>query len=251
MKLDHVAIGVGDHRQGLRTLTGELGGLVISGGQPPESGFRAMQVRIGRGNEGMTIELLEPAGTEHNDFLERFIAAGGDRPHHITFKTDDIVAELDRLRSLGIEPVAIDFSDAGWQEMFIHPADAHGTVIQIAQTDAPSPPMAEWLAGLPDTVFSYHGEPWWDPESIEVGEPAYLRAAVIETPDRPAGDRFYGEVMGAESKRLGDHTEHRWEGGIIRLVDSDVDRPRVGWMEVEGIEREHAIGAARFVPVAH
>lgn len=249
MKLDHVAIGVSDHRDGLRALTGALGGLVISGGQPPGSGFRAMQVRIGRGTEGMTVELLEPADTQHNDFLERFLSAGGDRPHHVTFKTDDIRAELERLRSLGIEPVAIDFSDPGWREMFIHPGDGHGTVVQIAESDTPAPPMDEWLAGLPATVFSYGGDPWWDLESIEVGEPAYLRAVVIETPDRPTGDRFYTQVLGAESTRWGDHTEHRWEGGVIRLVDADVDRPRIAWLEVEGVDRECAIGAARFVGV--
>jgi methylmalonyl-CoA/ethylmalonyl-CoA epimerase len=250
MRLDHVAIAVSDHREGLRTLTGGLGGLVISGGQPPESGFRAMQVRVGRGRDGMTVELLEPADTEHNDFLVRFLRGGGDRPHHITFKTDDVEAELERLRSVGIEPVAIDFSDPGWREMFIHPGDAHGTVIQIAETDNPAPPMDQWLAGLPEALFCYGGEPWWDSASIEAGEPAHLRAVVIETPDRSAGDHFYTEVLGADSERFVDHTEHRWEGGVIRLVDSDVARPRVGWMEVEGIEREHAIGVARFVPVA-
>ncbi len=250
MKLDHVAIGVGDHREGLRTLTGRLGGLVISGGQPPGSGFRAMQVRIGRGTEGMTVELLEPADTEHNDFLERFLAAGGDRPHHVTFKTDDIESELERLRGLGIDPVGIDFRDPGWREMFIHPADAHGTVIQIAETDNPGPPMDQWLAGLPDTVFSYGGEPWWDAAAILEGAPTYLRAAVIETPDRSAGDRFYSSVLGSIPERFDDHTDHRWEGGVIRLQDADVDRPRIGRLEVEGIASECSIGAARFVPVS-
>lgn len=250
MKLDHVAIGVADHREGLRVLTGGLGGLVIGGGQTPKAGLRSMQVRIGRGTEGMTVELLEPADTEYNDFLERFLAAGDDRPHHVTFMTGDIGMELERLRSIGIEPVAIDFSDPGWREMFIHPSDAHGTVIQIAETDISDPPMDQWLAGLPATMSSYGGEPWWDAESVETGEPAYLRAVVIETPDRQAGDRFYTTVLGSDSTLTAAHTDHRWDGGVIRLVDAEVDRPRIGWMDVEGIEAEHSIGAARFRPVA-
>jgi methylmalonyl-CoA/ethylmalonyl-CoA epimerase len=248
MKLDHVAIGVSDHRESLRALTGGLGGLVISGGQPAGSGFRAMQIRIGRGDDGMTIEVLEPADVEQNDFLVRFLESEGDRPHHITFKTDDIETELGQLRSMGIEPVGIDFRDAGWQEMFIHPAQAHGTVIQIAQTNAPEPPMAEWLAGLPETQRLYYGGPWWDEASVVHGEPTSMKRAVVATPDRNAGDRFYSQVLGSSRQRFPSHTDHRWDGGEIRLVDADVERPRVAWIEVEGLEVELSIGGTCFKP---
>ncbi len=248
MKLDHVAIGVCDHRDGLAALTGRLGGLVISGGKPAGSGFRAMQIRIGRRDEGMTIELLEPADTDRNDFLERFLASGGDRPHHVTFKTDDIESELDRLRSIDIGPVGVDFRDPGWQEMFIHPGQAHGTVIQIAQTNAPEPPMAEWLTGLPDTQRLYFGRPWWDEASVLDGEPTAMKRAVVATPDRSAGDRFYSHVLGSSEERLASHTDHRWSGGEIRLVDADVERPRVAWIEVEGLEVELSIGGTCFRP---
>jgi methylmalonyl-CoA/ethylmalonyl-CoA epimerase len=248
MKLDHVAIGVSDHREILRALTGDLGGLVISGGQPPGSGFRAMQVRIGRGTDGMTIELLEPAGTEHNDFLERFLAAGGDRPHHITFKTDDIEAELARLRSIGVEPVGIDFRDPGWQEMFIHPSQAHGTVIQIAQTNVPEPSMRDRLEGLPEALWLYDGGMWWDVDVIVEGEPTSMRRAVIETPYRVAGDRFYRQVLGSDSESGVGHTDHRWPGGVIRLADADVERPRVGWIEVAGLDVELSVGGTLFRP---
>jgi catechol 2,3-dioxygenase-like lactoylglutathione lyase family enzyme len=209
-----------------------------------------MQIRIGRGTEGMTVELLEPADTDQNDFLERFLAAGGDRPHHVTFKTGDIEAELERLRGLGIEPVGVDFRDPGWREMFIHPADAHGTVIQVAETDNPGPPMDQWLAGLPDTVFNYGGEPWWDADAVLDGAPSYLRSVVIGTPDRPAGDEFYGSVLGSTMERLDGHTDHRWAGGVIRLEDAEVDRPSIVRLEVEGISSECSIGAARFVPAS-
>lgn len=248
LKFDHIAIGVQDHREPLRVLTGDLGGLVISGGQPPESGFRALQVRLGRGLDGMTVEILEPFEAESNDFLERFISAKGDGPHHITFKTSDIAAELERLRSLGIEPVAIDFSLPSWREMFIHPKDAHGTVIQIAETDKPDPPMDEWLAGLPETMFMYDGARWWDEPSEPNENPAVMRRVVIETNDRASGDSFYSTLLGSSMVRAESHTDHSWHGGVIRLLDASVERPRIARLELADGSTAAAIGAARFVP---
>lgn len=247
MRFDHVALAVRDHRPTLGALTGQLGGLVISGGAPSGSGFRALQVRLGRGTAGMTVEVLEPADIDDNDFLERFLVASGDGPHHVTLKTDDIEGELIRLRDIGIEPVGIDLSDPSWQEMFIHPRDAHGTVIQIAQSDTVYPPMDEWLEGLPGTLEIFHGSAWWDDAAVREprGAPARLERVVVETPDRSAGDRFYSEVLGSEAVVHAGHSDHRWPGGSIRLVDAVVDRPRIGWLETSG--ESTTIAGVRFV----
>lgn len=249
LKFDHVAIGVRDHRPALRALTESLGGLVISGGQPPDSGFRTIQVRLGREFDGMTVELLEPCDAGSDNFLERFLDGNGDSPHHITFKTDDIESELDRLRRIGVEPVAIDFSSPGWQEMFIHPKQAHGTVVQLAQTDKPDPPMDEWIAGLPESLVMYDGDRWWDDPTGPTGNSVHLVRVVIETPDRQAGDAFYSAVLGSDSIQADSHTDHSWAGGVVRLVDAPVDRPRIARMDVDGASEVVSIGAAQFVPV--
>jgi methylmalonyl-CoA/ethylmalonyl-CoA epimerase len=231
VKLDHVAIAAPDHRPVLRSLTGELGGLVISGGVPPQAGFRAMQIRIGRGLSGMTVELLEPFEPEHNDFLARFVEATGGGVHHMTFKTDDVVAERARLQVLGIEPVGVNF-DGGWKEMFIHPKDGHGTVIQIAQSDWDSPPMDEWLDSLPDGLVIFEGGqgPWWDESSIlESESPASLHRVVIATPDVTAGLAFYMDVLGG----VRDGNRVVWDGGPIALEESS-GRPRVDRLEITG-----------------
>lgn len=231
MKLDHVAIAAPDHRPVLRSLTGELGGLVISGGAPPRAGFSAMQIRLGRGMAGMTVELLEPFQPEHNDFLARFVEATGGGVHHMTFKTDDVVAERARLQALGIEPVGVNF-DGGWKEMFIHPKDGHGTVIQIAQSDWDSPPMDEWLDSLPDglVIFEEGQGPWWDESSVLTSEsPATLERVVVATPDVTAGLAFYAGVLGgvAAGNTVG------WDGGEIALEESS-GRPRVDRLEITG-----------------
>ncbi|HSJ28603.1 MAG TPA: VOC family protein [Acidimicrobiia bacterium] len=245
MRLDHVAIAAPDHRPVLRSLTGQLGGLVISGGTPPGAGFRAMQIRLGRGLEGMTVELLEPYQPEHNDFLVRFLNAIGGGVHHLTFKTDDVVAERERLRGLGIEPVEVDFSNPGWREMFVHPKDGHGTVIQIAQSSWESPPMDEWLASMRVVVFDQSKSgPWWDPASV-VGSDrqATLRRVVIETPDTDAGRTFYRDVLQGEV----DGDRVRWDGGEILLAPGE-GRPRVARLEITG-HPSVSIGGVDFVQV--
>lgn len=243
MKFDHVAIAAPDHRPVLRSITGHLGGLVISGGTPPRAGFRAMQVRIGRRLAGMTVEILEPHRPEHNDFLTRFVEATGGGVHHITLKTHDIVAERVRLQSLGIDPVGADFASTGWKEMFIHPRDGHGTVIQIAQSGWEPPPMDEWLDSLPDGVMIFDGSesgPWWDESALLSPEgAATLERVVIATPDVEAGLDFYGRVLGGEV----DGFTVRWPGGEVLLEESR-GRPRVDRLKITGCAPIEVAGVA-------
>ncbi len=247
MEFDHVAIAVGDHRETLRDLTGKLGARVISGGTPPRSGFRALQVRVGL--HGMTIELLEPWTVEHNDFLARFLDTSGEGVHHVTFKVADVEAELERLRGIGIEPVGIDFRDPEWREMFIHPRDSHGTVVQIAQAGWKPRPMEEWLAGLPDTEQHWgDGTPWWDRSvMVESGQTFDLVRLVIATPDLARAADFYGGLLGGA---LSDHdgvVDCRWPDGAIRLEPSGSPRPSVSRLEVAGPGwTEAVIGGVRF-----
>ncbi|HVR32770.1 MAG TPA: VOC family protein [Acidimicrobiia bacterium] len=242
MKLDHVAIAVSDHRPVLRQLTGELGALVLSGGTPQGAGFRAMQIRLGRGEAGMTVEVLEPFQPENNDFLARFIDATGGGVHHVTFKTDDIVVERERLRALGVEPVGVDFA-GGWKEMFIHPRDGQGTVIQIAQSDLVELAMSEWLDGLPETLVSFDGtEPWWDVGTVLEGRAvATLQRVVIATPDPASGVAFYRDVLEGEAEG---HTII-WNGGEI-LLEAAEGGPRVDRLEIVG-HPSIEIGTVRFL----
>jgi len=53
--------------------------------------------------------------------------------HHLTFKVSDIGRAVARARELGFTVVGFDDSEEDWKEAFVHPASAHGVLIQLAE----------------------------------------------------------------------------------------------------------------------
>ena len=219
--LDHVAIAATDTAPALRFLTGVLGGTVLSGGQA--FGFRPMQVLVGDLTGGMKVELLEPWEPERNDFLARFVARSGAGPHHLTFKVADLDVALAGARHAGFSPIGIERSDPRWQETFLHPREAFGTVVQMAQTNEGAD-RAAWLAYVAANGAS--GEPiWWvDPEP-PTGPAAYLRRVVLGAPDPGPVLALYRDLLGG--REVGgdtdeaEGTELEWPGGgRVRTTDA-------------------------------
>ena len=132
---DHVAIGTRELATGWRLFGGLLGGRWAYGGD--SAGFWWGQLQFAAGQK---IELLTPTGGPDSAFLERFLAARGSGPHHLTFLVTDIGATLDQVRARGIEPVGVNLASPAWKEAFIHPKDAQGIVVQLAQQSGPPPP---------------------------------------------------------------------------------------------------------------
>ncbi len=252
MKFDHVALAVADADPVFRVLAGELGAVPLWGGEPPGKGFRAAQLRMGRGSEGMTVELITPHRSESDDFLARFLAESGEGPHHLTFKVDDLEAELGRLSGLGFEPVNVDLSNPAWREAFIHPRQSHGTVIQIAQPGYEPPPIGEMVeAALRDGPFVMAGERWWGPDAVRVGGTvAVLRRVVIATPDLEGGVSFYADILCGQARPVDpDRVDLVWDGGVVRLERATVPRPRIDRLEFEGGDgRPRTVGGTRFLP---
>jgi methylmalonyl-CoA/ethylmalonyl-CoA epimerase len=247
--LDHVALAAADTAPGLRFLTGALGGTVLSGGHA--FGFRPMQVLIGDRSGGMKVELLEPWETERNDFLARFIAHTGAGPHHLTFKVPDFDAALDAARAAGFTPVGIDRSDPRWHEAFLHPREAHGTVVQLAHaSDATD--LAAWLDFVERNGPS--GEPvWWTDPEPPAGGPGwrtYLRQVVIGAPDPTVVVPLYENLLGGTVVgRDDDGTELAWPGGGRIRVETRPDRaPGVDRLEVEGLAAPAHVVGTWFTP---
>jgi methylmalonyl-CoA epimerase len=127
--LDHVGIAVEDIGQALSFYRDALGLHV----EAPEE-VRAQHVRahfIPAGSSAL--ELLE--ATDPASPIARFLAKRGPGIHHVTLRVDDIDAALAHLKARGVRLVdeAPRPGAEGALVAFIHPAAAHGVLIELKQ----------------------------------------------------------------------------------------------------------------------
>jgi catechol 2,3-dioxygenase-like lactoylglutathione lyase family enzyme len=128
--LDHVAVAVERWSDAWPRYVHQLGGTWHSGGV--NIGFSPAQLSF---SNGARIEVLQPWEPEANPFLRRFLDHSGPGPHHLTFKVPDIEATIGRATTAGFDPVGVQLSDPYWREAFLHPRQATGVVVQVAQAE--------------------------------------------------------------------------------------------------------------------
>jgi catechol 2,3-dioxygenase-like lactoylglutathione lyase family enzyme len=248
--LDHVALAAAETSDALRFLTGTLGGTVIFGGQ--SIGFRPMQVWVGTDDgDGMPVELLEPWAVAENDFLARFVDRHGPGPHHLTFKVSDIGAALEQARGAGLHPVNINLSDPDWKEAFLLPREAHGTVVQLAESHGHPETRIGLLAHVAAHGPNSHPR-WWSNPSTAHGPAARLRRVVLRTPTLAAAAEFFAGVLqgDVEHESVG-RVDLVWPGGARIGLEYQPDAPAgVDRLEVEGLSRECTVIGTRFVPTS-
>ncbi len=225
----------------MEVLITDLGGTLVSGGHG--RGFRAMQVRMGDLQEGMTVELLEPWEPDTSDFLSRFLDRHGEGPHHLTFKVPDLAAELERLEGIGLDPIGVDLSNPLWREAFLHPRDSHGTVIQIAESEVWRFDLA-WEAAQAGEPA---GTPWWPAPPDQGPVHAVLDRVVLESGDVGRTAAFFVEALGAEvSGQDVDQADLVWPGGRI-TIETGPGRGIVR-LEVSGAGAfDHVVAGTRIV----
>jgi methylmalonyl-CoA/ethylmalonyl-CoA epimerase len=142
VRFDHIAIGMPRITDALPLLVGELGGVPHSGGPSPD--FRWAVWRFDGGGH---VEVIEPRG-EHG-FLHRFLAQRGPGIHHVTFLVPSLSGACAHARSLGYDIVGYDDSEPAWKTAFLHPRQALGIVVQLAEGDGSAEPW-EVPRGPPD-----------------------------------------------------------------------------------------------------
>lgn len=171
--IDHVAHAVERWELAWPRYVTELGGTWASGGLAP--GFAPSQLQFAN---GARLEVLAPNDVHVNPFLRRFLDRNGPGPHHLTFKVPDLDAALDAVERHGLQAINVDRSDPDWQEAFIHPRQACGIVVQLAQ------PAGNWESPAPEG-FPPPAEP-----------PASLVRATHVVADLDAATTLFGGLLG-------------------------------------------------------
>jgi methylmalonyl-CoA epimerase len=85
---------------------------------------------------GAALELLE--GTAEDSPIARFVAKRGPGLHHLTLRVDDIHAVLAHLKARGVRLIDETPRDGAHGSLvaFIHPAAAHGVLVELKQAPA-------------------------------------------------------------------------------------------------------------------
>jgi len=167
----------------------------------------------------------------------------------MTFKVPDIGAALERLRSAGFHPVNVDLSDPGWKEAFLLPREAHGTVVQLAETNEAEVTRAQLLTHVAQHGPDAHPR-WWRDPSPATGPRACLRRVVLRTPSLPVALGFFGGLLqGDVVADTGTAAELVWpRGSRLRIEEHPDAPPGIDRLEVEGLPEPVEVIGTRFVP---
>lgn len=97
----------------------------------PQQAVEAIIYPVG---EGRWLELISPTDAEGP--IATFMAKRGQGMHHVAYQVDDIVAELQRLKTAGvrlIDEVPRAGAHEGWLIAFIHPESTNGVLTELVQ----------------------------------------------------------------------------------------------------------------------
>jgi methylmalonyl-CoA/ethylmalonyl-CoA epimerase len=124
-RFDHISLGVRSVEQTL-PLINFLGARFINGADHIRNQFRWVQFQL---EDGSRLELIAPLSPD--SFLQRFLERRGEGLHHVTYKVTDVEAAAARAVTSGYRISGLHI-DPAWSEVFLHPGDAHGVLIQLA-----------------------------------------------------------------------------------------------------------------------
>ncbi len=131
--LDHVGIAVKNVDEALAFYRDALGLHVEVSEDVAAQRVRAHFIPAGQS----ALELLEP--TSDDSVIARYIGKHGPGLHHITLRVDDIHAALAQCRARGVRLVDEQPRPGAENALvaFIHPASAHGVLVELKQAAPP------------------------------------------------------------------------------------------------------------------
>jgi methylmalonyl-CoA/ethylmalonyl-CoA epimerase len=147
-RLDHVAVAVRDLAGAAALFRDTLGAEFLFGSDVRAQAFRAVQYRWPGGGK---VELVTPTA---EGFVSRFLDRRGEGMHHLTLRVDRIEEQIERLESAGIPLILVSLKDPTWKEAFIHPSNARGVLVQLAESPHSDDDTARHFADLfPEAVL--------------------------------------------------------------------------------------------------
>lgn len=125
--IHHVGIAVDDLEAAIKRWTALVGATLEHRERVDDQGVEAASLQVG----GSRIELLAALGDDTP--VGKFLAKRGPGVHHVAFETDDMGAELARLKADGVE--LIDETPRrgmfGLQVAFVHPEATGGVLAEF------------------------------------------------------------------------------------------------------------------------
>ncbi len=133
-RIDHISIAVRDPEKAEDFFVRILGAIPGAEADDESLGFNWKILSLG---DLTRVEIISPKGEK--SFLDGFLKNRDGGVHHITLETPDIrgmkeVLERENIPYFGYA----EYPGGWWKELFIHPKDAFGVLIQIAQFDPDS-----------------------------------------------------------------------------------------------------------------
>ncbi len=128
-RIDHVSIAVRDYDRAAAFFKTLFGAVEGAGAEDPGMGFFWQLFSMG---DLSRLELITPRGGK--SYLDGFLKGREGGVHHITLETPDIEHVVRILDEHGVPHFGRhDYVGGVWKEVFIHPRDAFGVLIQIAE----------------------------------------------------------------------------------------------------------------------
>jgi methylmalonyl-CoA/ethylmalonyl-CoA epimerase len=131
MNVHHLGIAVVDLDAAVLVYSDLFGATLEHRERVEDQGVEAASLRVGDSR----IELLQPLGADTP--VGRFLAKRGPGMHHVAFEVDDLVAELERLKTHDV--LLIDEAPRrglfGLQVAFVHPEATGGVLAEFVGND--------------------------------------------------------------------------------------------------------------------
>jgi len=180
-RIDHVAIALKEDEKAIHFFKNILG--AVPGASAGDDRLKYFWQIYSLGDLSR-IEILRPTGK--GSFLEPFLQdkkEGG--VHHITLQTPDIHKTIRTLEENGIPHFGFREYGELWKEVFIHPRDAFGVLIQIAEF-RPN----DWI----HESLRFHEKEKWAVQQSENG-------CIMDVPN-PGGGKVRLELSRDEIRKL-------------------------------------------------